>query len=74
METDNDIFADFPEFKPGNIGWGTLYRIIEWEQRHGINTVGKEVLEAYREDGYGATQAGLMLGLIDYGQASGEDY
>ena len=67
----DDIFADFPPLTPGRIMWGTLFKIIEWEQRHGIGSTSRETLRAYMDDGYGAAQAGLELGLIDYGQASG---
>lgn len=70
-----DIFADYPKYAAGRIGWGTLLQIVEWEQRHGIGTTSAEMVRAYREEGYGAAQAGLMLGLIDYGQATGcEEY
>ena len=72
---EDDIFADYPKYTPGPIGWGTLLRIVEGEQRHGIGSTSAETVRAYREEGYGAAQAGLMLGLIDYGQATGcEDY
>jgi hypothetical protein len=71
----DDIFADYPKFMAGQIGWGTLLRIVEWEQRHGIGRTTAETVRSYREEGYAAGQTGLMLGLIDYGQASGcEDY
>lgn len=74
-QIEDDIFADFPPLRPGMIMWGTLFKIIEWEQRHGIGNVSRETLKGYQEEGYGAAQAGLELGLIDYGQASGsEDY
>lgn len=70
-----DIFEDYPTFVPGRIGYGTLQKIIEWEQKHGIGHVTWEQVCAYREDGHSAAEVGLMLGLIDYGQASGcEDY
>lgn len=62
----------FPPITPGRIGWGTLRKIIEWEQRHGIGKVSQKTLDGYREEGYSAAQAGLELGLIDYGQASGD--
>ncbi len=72
---DDDIFADYPKYTPGQIGWGTLLRIVEWEQSHGIGNVSAETVNAYREEGYGAAQAGVMLGLLDYGQATGcEEY
>jgi hypothetical protein len=71
----DDLFADYPKYTTGRIGWGTLLQIVEWQDRHGIGDVSAETVQAYREEGYGAAQAGLMLGLIDYGQASGcEDY
>lgn len=70
-----DIFADYPAITPGHIGWGTLLRIVEWEKRHGIGSTSAETVKAYREEGYSAAQAGLELGLVDYGQASGcEEY
>lgn len=64
---------DFPHITPGQIGWGTLRNIIEWEQRCGIGNVSQKTLDFYREEGYSAAQTGLELGLIDYGQASGDD-
>ena len=71
----DDLFADYPKYTPGRIGWGTLLQIVEWQDRHGIGDASAETVRAYREEGYGAAQAGLMLGLIDYGQASGcEEY
>ena len=70
-----DIFADYPKYTPGRVGWGDLFRIIEWQNRHVIGSVSKATLNSYREEGYSAAQAGLETGLIDYGQASGcEDY
>ena len=70
-----NIFDDYPQFTAGRIGYGTLYKIIEWEQRHGINNVSRGTIDACREEGLKAAQAGLELGLIDYGQATGcEDY
>ena len=74
-QQDADIFADYPEYTPGKIGWGTLLRIVEWQDRHGIGDVSADTVRAYRDEGYGAAQAGVMLGLLDYGQATGcEDY
>ena len=71
----DELYADYPKYTTGRIGWGTLLQIVEWQDRHGIGDVSAETVQAYREEGYGAAQAGLMLGLIDYGQASGcEDY
>lgn len=71
----DELFADYPKYTPGRIGWGTLLQIVEWQERHGIGDVSAETVRAYREEGYGAAQAGLMLGLLDYGQASGcEEY
>lgn len=76
MSTDpDDIFADYPKFTPGRIGWGTLFAIFEWQERHGIASTTRPILEAYHEEGQSAAVAGLTLGLIDYGQATGcEDY
>lgn len=75
LGADEDIFADYPKYTPGQIGWGTLLRIVEWEQRHGIGSTSAETVRAYQEEGYGAAQAGVMLGLLDYGQATGcEEY
>ncbi len=71
LGADDDIFADYPKYTPGQIGWGTLLRIVEWEQRHGIGSTSAETVRAYQEEGYGAAQAGVMLGLLDYGQATG---
>ena len=74
-QQDADIFADYPEYTPGQIGWGTLLRIVEWQDRNGIGDVSADTVRAYRDEGYGAAQAGVMLGLLDYGQATGcEDY
>lgn len=71
MLPETDIFDDYPKFEPGRVGWGTLFKIVEWQDRHGIGDISRETVEAFREDGYGAAQAGLMMGLIDYGQATG---
>ena len=74
-QQDADIFADYPEYTPGQIGWGTLLRIVEWQDRNGIGDVSADNVRAYRDEGYGAAQASVMLGLLDYGQATGcEDY
>lgn len=71
----DELFADYPKYTPGRIGWGTLLQIVEWQDRHGIGDVSAETVRSYREEGYGAAQAGVMLGLLDYGQATGcEDY
>lgn len=68
----DDIFDDYPAFTPGQIGYGTLRRIIEWQERHGLGEPNiQRKVDAYREDGYSAAQAGLELGLIDYPQATG---
>jgi hypothetical protein len=76
IESDvNELFADYPQIVPGRITWSALLRIVEWQERHGIADVTAETVRACREEGQGAAQAGLSLGLIDYGQASGcEDY
>ena len=74
-EQDADIFADYPKYTPGQIGWGTLLQIVEWQNRNGIGDVSADTVRAYRDEGYGAAQAGVMLGLLDYGRATGcEDY
>lgn len=65
------LFADYPQITPGRIGWGTLFQIIEWEQRHEIGRVSKDTVREYRDEGYSPAQAGLELGLIDYPQATG---
>lgn len=69
------MFADFPRLTPGRITYGTLLAIVEWRDRHGIGDVSKETVLAYQEEGQTAGRAGLELGLIDYGQATGcDDY
>ena len=70
------LFADFPRLTPGRITYGTLLAIVEWRDRHGIGgDVSKDTVLAYQEEGQTAGRAGLELGLIDYGQATGcEDY
>jgi hypothetical protein len=70
--TGDELFADYPPITPGRITYGQLRAIIEWQQRHGIADVSLATLEAYREEGQTAPIAGLELGLIDYGQASGQ--
>ena len=67
-----DIFADYPEITPGRITYGQLRDIIEWRGRHAIGDVSLAMLGCYRDEGQGAARAGLELGLIDYGQASGD--
>lgn len=75
MTDTDDLFADYPPLTPGRITWGTLLAIVEWQERHGIGSVSAETVRSYRDEGYGPAQAGLDMGLIDYGQASGEkDY
>lgn len=69
------MFEDYPKITPGRITYGTLLALVEWRDRHGIGGVSKNTVLAYREEGQTAAIAGLELGLIDYGQASGcEDY
>ena len=69
------MFADYPRLTPGRITYGTLLAIVEWRDRHGIGGVPKETVLAYQEEGQMAGRAGLELGLIDYGQATGcDDY
>ena len=70
-----DIHADYPQYTPGQITYGVLRRIIEWQQRHGICDTTLATLDSCREEGVPAARAGLELGLMDYGQASGDpDY
>lgn len=71
-----DLFDDYPTLKPGRITYANLRAIVEWRDRHGINDeVSLATVEAYREEGYSAAQAGVQMGLIDYGQATGDpDY
>jgi hypothetical protein len=71
-----DIFDDFPKLTPGRISYGQLRAIVEWRERHGIGgDVTLAMVDAFQEEGQTAPIAGLELGLIDYGQASGcEDY
>ena len=71
VESDIDIFDDFPEFTPGRVHYGTLKAILRWEQKQGIATITQSEIDAYRLDGYSAARAGLELGLIDYPQATG---
>jgi hypothetical protein len=65
-------YSDYPKYTPGRIRYGTLFRILRWEEENGIAQVSEDEIRAYMEDGMSAAQAGLSLGLIDYGQASGE--
>jgi hypothetical protein len=69
---DVDIFADYPPITPGRITWAQLRAIVEWRDRHRIGDCSLATLEACREEGQSAARAGLELGLIDYGQASGD--
>lgn len=66
------MFADFPPLTPGCITYGTLLAIVEWRKRHGLDCVSKGTVRACRGEGQPAGQAGLELGLIDYGQATGD--
>lgn len=74
--SDLDIFADYPQITPGRITYGALRAIVVWRDRHGIGDhVTLATLDACADEGQSAAQAGLELGLIDYGQATGcEDY
>lgn len=74
--SDLDIFADYPQITPGRITYGALRAIVAWRDRHGIGDhVTPATLDACAKEGQSAAQAGLELGLIDYGQATGcEDY
>lgn len=73
--TDEDeLFADYPPLTPGRITYGTLVAIVKWRERHGIGgDVTEDTVLAYREEGQTAGRAGLEMGLIDYGQATGAD-
>ena len=53
-----------------------MLAIVKWRDRHGIGgDVSKDTVLSYQEEGQTAGRAGLELGLIDYGQATGcEDY
>ena len=67
------LFADYPPLTPGRITYGTLLAIVKWRERHGIGgDVTASTLNACREEGQTAARAGLELGLIDYGQATGD--
>lgn len=75
IESADELFADYPSLVPGKITYSLLNQIIDWQRRHNIGSVSHSTLDACREEGMRAAQAGLELGLIDYGQASGcEDY
>lgn len=71
-----DIFADFPTLTPGRITYGQLRQIVEWRTKHGLHDrPSQATLDACRDEGQSAAAAGLELGLIDYGQATGlSDY
>jgi hypothetical protein len=71
-----NIFDDYPGVIPGRITYPVLRRIVEWRDRHGIgDSKTMAMLDAYQDEGQTAAIAGLEMGLIDYGQASGcEDY
>lgn len=73
VEGEDSLFADYPKLTPGRITYGTLLEIVEWLDRHGIGNVSKNMVLAYQEEGHSAGRAGLELGLIDYGQATGRD-
>lgn len=68
----DEMYRDFPAIKPGRITYGDLRRINEWEVRHGLSHCRRDEIDAYQGEGHGAAQAGLLMGMIDYGQASGE--
>jgi hypothetical protein len=70
------LFDDYPPLTPGRITYSTLRRIVEWREAHGIGDgVSLSMVNAYQEEGQTAAIAGLEMGLIDYGQATGcEDY
>jgi hypothetical protein len=71
-----DIFDDFPKLTPGRITYAQLRSIVAWRDSHGIGgDVTLAMVDAFQEEGQTAPIAGLEMGLIDYGQASGcEDY
>ncbi len=72
----DELFADYPSFTPGHITYRTLLAIIDWRNCHDIgDNISKATVLAYQEEGQSAAVAGLELGLIDYGQATGcEEY
>jgi len=70
-KNEDDIFSDYPKYTAGRITWGVLLAIVEWRIRHGLESVSADDVRGYREEGYGPSQAGLEMGLIDYGQATG---
>lgn len=73
MDDVDDLFADYPKITPGRITWSQLHAIVDWQERHGIADVTHGTLAACWEEGQSAARAGLELGLIDYGQATGSD-
>jgi hypothetical protein len=74
--TEDDIFVDYPRITPGRITYAQLRAIVDWRARHEIGgDVSLAMVDAFQEEGQTAPIAGLELGLIDYGQATGcEDY
>lgn len=66
------FYASHPVIKPGRITYADLKRINAWGVEQGLDTDRSREIEAYRDEGYRAADAGLRMGLIDYGQASGE--
>jgi len=66
------MWEDYPDYIPGNIHYGVLRRILNWEEKWGIATISHAQLDDYRFDGVSAAQAGLELGLIDFGEATGQ--
>jgi hypothetical protein len=72
MSEPASIFDDYPPIVPGRITYATLRRIVDWRERHGLGgDVTLAMVDAYQKEGQTAPIAGLEMGLIDYGQASG---
>lgn len=46
-----ELFADYPKYTPGRIGWWTLLQIVEWQDRHGICDVSAETTLANKAGG-----------------------
>jgi hypothetical protein len=72
----NELFEDYPTITPGRITYAQLRAVVDWRHKHNIGgDVTLAMVDAFQEEGQTAPIAGLELGLIDYGQASGcDDY
>ena len=71
IKKEDDIFSDYPKYTAGRITWAVLFAIVAWRNRHGVASISADDVREYRDEGYGPSQAGLEMGLIDYGQATG---